>query len=115
LTVAYEHDAAVHAVRCWKAGNQVTRGLRSPSPGVVEVARKRAVLATQVVFHYSRFRIALWKSADHERRQGRTDCAMELEALRIFFDGYSSRFADDADEAHARWEYLRGASRTRAE
>jgi hypothetical protein len=93
----------------------VTRGGPSPSPGAIEAARKCAVSATQVVFHYSRFRIALWKWADHERSQGRADRAAELNELRMFFDKYLSQFSADADEAHARWDNLRRANGTRAQ
>jgi hypothetical protein len=95
--------------------NQVTQGFRPPSAEATEAARKRAVLATRAVFHYSRFRIALCNWADYERRQARIDRATELEELRMFFDCYSQQFSEDADEAHACWDHMRRAGSTRAQ
>ena len=48
----------------------------SPSSDGIEIARKRAVLEAQVVFHHSWVRIALSKWADHERSQGRAMCGV---------------------------------------
>jgi hypothetical protein len=69
------------------------------------------VFASQVVFYHSRLRIALQRWSDHERRQGRTGRAVELEELSGLFDNYSLQFREDADETHACWDNLR---RTRA-
>lgn len=48
----------------------------SPSSDGIEIARKRAVLEAQVVFHHSWVRIALSKWADHARSQGRAMCGV---------------------------------------
>lgn len=93
----------------------MTQMFRPLSTGAIETARKRAVLVTRVVFHYSRFRTALLQWADHERRQGRTDRAMELEELRMFFDGFLQHFSDEAEEAHACWDRMRRADGTVAQ
>jgi hypothetical protein len=59
----------------WQTAAAMTRPW-SPSSDGIEIARKRAVLEAQVVFHHSWVRIALSKWADHERSQGRAMCGV---------------------------------------
>jgi hypothetical protein len=83
----------------------VTAGL--PPSQAVEAARKRAAFASQVVVHHSRLRIILARWADHERRRGCADRAVELDELSRIYDRYSLRLSEEADEAYARWDNLR--------
>jgi hypothetical protein len=82
----------------------------SPSPNVVETARKRAVLLTNVASHLARYRIALKALADFERRHQNVARAATLKDIFLSLDDTNQRFGIDADDAHARWVNLRRLS-----
>ncbi|SRR5271157_119614 len=85
----------------------------APSPNVVETARKRAVLLTNVASHLARYRIALKALADFERRQQNAARAAALKGIYLSLDDTNQRFGIDADDAHARWVNLRQLSESR--
>jgi hypothetical protein len=82
----------------------------SPLPNVVETARKRAVLLTDVVSHLARYRIALKALADFERRHESVERAADLEDIYLSLYNPTNQFSIDADDAHAGWVNLRGLS-----
>jgi hypothetical protein len=82
----------------------------SPSPNVVETARKRAALLTDVVCHLARYQIALTALADFERRQANPERAADLKDIYHSLDSTKQQFGIDADDAHAQWVNLRQLS-----
>lgn len=77
-----------------------------PLANIVETARKRAVLLTDIVFHHTRYRLALAKLADFERRQGNPVRASDLEDFYLSATSINEQFGIDADDAHAQWHNL---------
>jgi len=77
-----------------------------PLPKVVETARERSVLLTDVVSYLARYQIALAKLADFERRQENAERASDLEGIYLSLDNTKQQFGIDADDAHARWRNL---------
>jgi hypothetical protein len=75
-------------------------------PNVIETARKRAVLLTEIVSHLARYRIALAKLAELERRQGNPVRAGDLEDFHRSVASVTDQFGIDADDAHAQWRNL---------
>lgn len=78
-----------------------------PPTCVVETARKRAALLTDIVSYLARCRIALAALAEFERRQGNADRASEVEHFYLSLDDIRQRFGLDVDDAHAHWRNLR--------
>jgi hypothetical protein len=78
----------------------------STLPNVIETARKRAVLLTDIVSHHARYRIALAKLAEFERRQGNPVRADDLEDFYLSAASVNEQFGIDADDAHAQWRNL---------
>jgi hypothetical protein len=83
----------------------------SPSPNVVEIARKRATLLTDVVSYLARYQIALKALADFERRQGNPNRVADLKDIYHSLDSTKQQFGIDVDDAHAQWVNLRQLSR----
>ena len=79
----------------------------SPSPNVVETARKRAALLTDVVSHLARYQIALKALADFERRQGNPNRVADLKDIYHSLDSTKQQFGIEADDAHSHWVNLR--------
>jgi hypothetical protein len=77
-----------------------------PPPCVVETARKRALLLTEIVSYLARCRIALAALAEFERRQGNTDRASEVEHVYLSLNDIRQRFGLDVDDAHTHWRNL---------
>lgn len=75
-------------------------------PNVIETARKRAVLLTDIVCHLARYRIALAKFAEFERRHGNPVRAGDLDDLYLSVASVRDQFGIDADDAHAQWRNL---------
>ena len=75
-------------------------------PNVIETARKRALLLTDIVFHHARYRIALAKLAEFERHQGNPVRASDLEDFYLSAASINDKFGIDADDAHAEWHNL---------
>ena len=73
----------------------------SPFPNVVETARKRAALLTDVVSHLATYQIALKALADFERRQENLERAADLIDIYHSLDSAKQQFGIDADDAHA--------------
>jgi hypothetical protein len=82
----------------------------SPSGHVVETARKRAALLTDVVSHLARYQIALKALADFEGRQENPERAADLKDIYHSLDRPKQQFGIDADDAHAQWVNLRPLS-----
>lgn len=78
-----------------------------PSSEQVEAARKRAVLATEVVCCLARLRISITNSAEYEKRHGDFDRERELRGSWTHCEVYWQVLNRDAEDAHARWERLR--------
>lgn len=77
-----------------------------PLPNVVETARKRAVLLTDVVSRLAKYRISLASLAEFERRHENAERAAEVEDAYLSLDNTKKQFGIDADDAHARWVNL---------
>jgi len=82
----------------------------APSPNVVEIARKRAVLLTNVASYLARYRIALKALGDFERRHQNVVRAAALSDIYLSLVDTNKRFGIEADDAHARWINLRRLS-----
>ena len=82
----------------------------SPSPNVVETARKRAALLTDVVSQLARYQIALAALVGFERRQENPERAVDLKDIYHSLDSAKQQFGIDADDAHAQWVNLRRLS-----
>jgi FPC/CPF motif-containing protein YcgG len=82
----------------------------SPSPNVVETARKRAALLTDVVSQLATYQIALKVLADFERRQENLERAADLIDIYHSPDSTKQQFGIEADDAHSHWVNLRQLS-----
>jgi hypothetical protein len=80
---------------------------------VVEVARKRAALAADVVVHLSRLVSALNAAAEFARFTGDVAGTEDLDYQRHMFGMLLHQVSCDADNAHAHWLNLRSRSRRR--
>ncbi|SHP45030.1 Uncharacterised protein [Mycobacteroides abscessus subsp. abscessus] len=75
---------------------------------VVEVARRRAVLAGQVAYHHFRLLSALKAASAYASRIGRFDIVGDLEQQRSVVAGFSTQVSAEADGTHTLWAQLRG-------
>lgn len=74
----------------------------------IEVARKRAVLASQIAFHHFRLVSALKTAAEYASRTGNINESEELAHHHSVVAAFSRRVSSDADNAHAGWISMRG-------
>lgn len=75
---------------------------------VVEISRKRAVLAGQVAYHHFRLLSALKAASAYASRIGRLDVVGDLEQQRSVVAGFSTQVSAEADGTHTLWVQLRG-------
>jgi hypothetical protein len=78
----------------------------------VEVARKRAALAADVVVHLSRLVSALNAAAEYAHCTGDVDGAEDLDYQRSMYAMLARQVSSEADNAHAHWVHLESRSRT---
>lgn len=78
-----------------------------PGVNVVEVARRRAALATEVACHHFRLVSALKAAGEHARRTGNLQTFDDLEDQRTTVAAFSASVSAAADNAHAEWVSLR--------
>lgn len=77
---------------------------------IVEIARRRAVLAGQVAHHHFRLLSALKAASEYARRIGRLDIVGDLEHQRGVVAGFSTQVSAEADDTHNLWAQLRGTN-----
>jgi hypothetical protein len=79
----------------------------TPNDSPVELLRKKAALAGQVVSHHFRLLNALNAAAAHARHTGNALDADDLDDQYRAIDVYSHHVSNVADNSHAAWDTLR--------
>lgn len=78
-----------------------------PGGDLIEAARKRAVLASQIACHHFRLLAALKAAAEYARRQDDLNAFEDLDDQRTVVAAFSRWVSSEADNAHAEWLSLR--------
>lgn len=74
---------------------------------LIEAARKRAVLASQIACHHFRLLAALKAAAEYARRKDDLNAFEDLDYQRTVVAAFSRWVSSEADNAHAEWLSLR--------
>lgn len=78
---------------------------------LIEAARKRAVLASQIACHHFRLLAALKAAAVYARRKDDLHAFEDLDYQRTVVAAFSRWVSSEADNAHAEWLNLRDSRR----